>query len=71
MIKRFVLLALVLVVLVAAAACGSEEPAPEPSLHGLWRSYCNVLTPADDPDTFDPVTGGWPLRALLCRIYKT
>jgi hypothetical protein len=29
-----------------------------------------VLTPADDPELFDPVTGGWPMRALLCRIYK-
>jgi hypothetical protein len=24
----------------------------------------------DDPDTYDPVTGGWPLRALLCKAYK-
>jgi len=23
-----------------------------------------------DPETFDPVTGGWPLRALLCNVYK-
>jgi anaerobic selenocysteine-containing dehydrogenase len=47
-----------------------EQPAPEPSLHGLWRSNANVLTMGDDPDTYDPVTGGWPLRALLCKIYK-
>jgi thiosulfate reductase/polysulfide reductase chain A len=47
-----------------------EEPAREPWLHGLWESNANVLTMADDPDTFDPVTGGWPLRALLCKIYK-
>jgi hypothetical protein len=47
-----------------------EEPAREPSLHGLWTSNCNVLTNAEDFDTFDPVTGGWPLRALLCKIYK-
>jgi anaerobic selenocysteine-containing dehydrogenase len=47
-----------------------EEPYREPWLGGLWTSNANVLTPADDPDAFDPVTGGWPLRALLCKIYK-
>ena len=47
-----------------------EQPAAEPSLHGLWQSNCNVLTMGDDPDTYDPVTGGWPLRALLCKAYK-
>jgi anaerobic selenocysteine-containing dehydrogenase len=47
-----------------------EEPGREPWLGGLWTSNANVLTPADDPDTFDPITGGWPLRALLCKIYK-
>ena len=46
-----------------------EQPAPEPSLHGLWQSNCNVLT-LDDPDTCDPLTGGWSLRALLCKVYK-
>jgi anaerobic selenocysteine-containing dehydrogenase len=33
-----------------------EQPAPEPSLHGLWQSNCNVLTMGDDPDTYDPTT---------------
>ena len=47
-----------------------ELPHREPWLGGLWESNCNVLTPADDPDLFDPVTGGWPMRALLCKIYK-
>ena len=46
-----------------------EEPAQEPWLHGLWESNANVLT-MSDPKTFDPVTGGWPLRALLCKVYK-
>jgi thiosulfate reductase / polysulfide reductase chain A len=46
-----------------------EEPADEPWLHGGWSSNANVLT-ISDPDTFDPVTGGWPLRALLCKVYK-
>jgi anaerobic selenocysteine-containing dehydrogenase len=47
-----------------------EQPARIPWLGGLWESNCNVLTQGDDPDTFDQVTGGWPLRALLCKIYK-
>ena len=47
-----------------------ERPAREPWLGGLWESNANVLTSADDPDTFDQVTGGWPLRALLCKVYK-
>ncbi len=46
-----------------------EQPGREPWLHGLWQSNANVLT-MSDPDTFDPVTGGWPLRALLCKVYK-
>ena len=47
-----------------------EQPAREPWLQGLWESNANVLTMGSDPDTFDPVTGGWPLHALLCKIYK-
>ncbi|MCX8032263.1 MAG: molybdopterin-dependent oxidoreductase [Thermoleophilia bacterium] len=47
-----------------------ELPPREPWLGGLWESNANVLTWADDPETFDPVTGGWPLRALLCKVYK-
>ncbi|MDP2644279.1 MAG: molybdopterin-dependent oxidoreductase [Desulfobacterales bacterium] len=46
-----------------------EQPAEEPSLHGVWQSNANVLT-MTDPESFDPVTGGWPLRALLCKVYK-
>ena len=33
-----------------------ERPAREPWLGGLWESNANVLTIADDPDTFDQVT---------------
>lgn len=47
-----------------------ERPAREPWLDGLWESNANVLTMADDPDTFDQVTGGWTLRVLLCTVYK-
>jgi anaerobic selenocysteine-containing dehydrogenase len=46
-----------------------EQPAQEPWLHGLWESNGNVLT-MDDIETLDPTTGGWSLRALLCKVYK-
>ncbi len=46
-----------------------EMDGAEPSLHGLWESNANVLT-LDDPDSCDPLTGGWCNRALLCRVYK-
>jgi thiosulfate reductase/polysulfide reductase chain A len=46
-----------------------EQPAQEPWLHGMWLSNTNVLTP-NDPEVCDPLTGGWPLRALLCKVYK-
>jgi anaerobic selenocysteine-containing dehydrogenase len=46
-----------------------EEDGAEPSLYGVWKSNCNVLTD-DDPDICNPISGGWPLRALLCKVYK-
>ena len=46
-----------------------EVEGAEPSLHGVWKSNCNVLT-NDDPDICNPISGGWPLRTLLCRIYS-
>jgi anaerobic selenocysteine-containing dehydrogenase len=46
-----------------------EQPAEEPCLHGAWESNANVLT-MDGSEACDPITGGWPLRALLCRVYK-
>ena len=45
-----------------------EKPAAYPSLHGVFESNANVLCP-DDPDTLDPLTGGWQSRALLCKVY--
>ena len=45
-----------------------EEEGAEPSLHGVWESNCNVLTD-DDPDICNPISGGWPLRTLLCKVY--
>jgi anaerobic selenocysteine-containing dehydrogenase len=46
-----------------------EQPGQEPWLYGVWQSNANVLT-QDDPDACDPLTGGWPMRALLCKVYK-
>ena len=46
-----------------------ELPGEEPWLHGVWESNVNVLTD-DDPDRCNPITGGWPLRTALCKIYK-
>lgn len=45
-----------------------EDPGEEPSLHGVWKSNINILTD-DDPDHCNPINGGWPLRALLCKVY--
>jgi thiosulfate reductase / polysulfide reductase chain A len=46
-----------------------EEPGAEPSLHGVWKSNCNVLTD-DDPEVCNPISGGYPLRGLLCRVVR-
>jgi anaerobic selenocysteine-containing dehydrogenase len=46
-----------------------EEEGAEPSLHGVWKSNCNVLTD-DDPGICNPISGGWPLRTLICKVYK-
>jgi len=46
-----------------------EDPAEEPSLHGVFKSNANMLT-VDDPEYCDPLTGGWSCRALLCKVYK-
>jgi thiosulfate reductase/polysulfide reductase chain A len=47
-----------------------EVHGEEPYLHGLWESSVNVLT-LDDPDACDELVGGWALRALLCKVYKS
>lgn len=46
-----------------------ELPGEEPWLHGVWISNVNVLTD-DDPDHIDKALGSWPLRTMLCKIYK-
>lgn len=46
-----------------------EWPGEEPWLHGVWVSNINVVTD-DEPDHCDTALGSWPLRTMLCRIYK-
>jgi thiosulfate reductase/polysulfide reductase chain A len=46
-----------------------EDPGPEPSLYGVWKSNINAVID-DDPDKCDPACGSWPYRAMLCKIYK-
>ncbi len=47
-----------------------ELPGEEPWLHGVWESNINVVTD-DDPNCCNPISGGWPLRVLMCRVYGT
>lgn len=46
-----------------------EDPAPEPSLYGVWKSNINALLD-DHPDKCDSTCGSWPYKAFLCKIYK-
>jgi len=46
-----------------------EEPAEEPSLHGVWRSNVNAIL-NEGPDFRDPMTGAWVLRGVMCKVYK-
>lgn len=46
-----------------------ELPGEEPWLYGVWESNINVVT-SDDPEHCNKISGGWPLRAMLCKVYK-
>lgn len=46
-----------------------EMPGEEPWLHGVWESNVNVLTD-DAPDVCNKLTGAWPLKTALCKVYK-
>lgn len=46
-----------------------ETGSNEPDLYGVWGSNANVLT-LDEPDTCDELSGGWCVRALLCKVYS-
>lgn len=45
-----------------------ELPGEEPWLHGVWEVNANVLLD-DDPDICNPLTGGFPLKTALCKVY--
>ncbi len=45
-----------------------ELPGEEPWLHGVWEVNANVLL-NDDPDICNPLTGGFPLKTALCKVY--
>jgi hypothetical protein len=46
-----------------------ELPGEEPWLHGLWISNINICLD-DSPDVCNALTGAYPLRTALCKIYK-
>lgn len=46
-----------------------ELPGEEPWLYGVWESNINVVL-NDDPEVCNNITGGWPLKTALCKIYK-
>jgi anaerobic selenocysteine-containing dehydrogenase len=46
-----------------------EDPAEEPSLHGLWKSNLNAILP-DGPESCDAITGAWVLKGARCKVYK-
>jgi anaerobic selenocysteine-containing dehydrogenase len=46
-----------------------EWPGEEPWLHGAWISNINVVTD-DEPAHCDRTMGSWPLRTMLCKVYK-
>jgi anaerobic selenocysteine-containing dehydrogenase len=46
-----------------------ELPGEEPWLHGVWESNINVVLD-DDPEICNSLTGAWPLRTALCKVYK-
>ncbi len=45
-----------------------ELPGEEPWLHGAWESNINVVTD-DEPEHCNKLSGGWPLRTGLCKVY--
>jgi anaerobic selenocysteine-containing dehydrogenase len=46
-----------------------ELPGEEPWLHGVWESNINVVID-DNPEHCNRISGGWPMRGLLCKIYR-
>ena len=46
-----------------------EEEGAEPHLYGVFRSNANVLVD-EDPEICNQISGGFPTRGMLCRVYK-
>lgn len=46
-----------------------ELPGEEPWLHGVWESNVNILTD-DEPEHCNQISGIWPLKTALCKVYK-
>ncbi len=46
-----------------------ELPGEEPWLHGVWEVNINVVID-DDPKICNPLTGAFPLRTALCKVYR-
>lgn len=46
-----------------------ELPGEEPWLHGVWESNINVTTD-EAPEHCNRLSGGWPLKTGLCKVYK-
>jgi anaerobic selenocysteine-containing dehydrogenase len=46
-----------------------ELPGEEPWLHGAWESNIDVVT-SNDSEHCNKKSGGWPLRTLMCEVYR-
>jgi len=46
-----------------------EIPAEEQSLHGVFDVNIN-MDMNDDPEVCNQMTGSWPLKTALCKVYK-
>lgn len=46
-----------------------ELPGEDPWLHGVWISNINICLD-DDPEVCNTLTGAYPLKTALCKIYK-
>jgi anaerobic selenocysteine-containing dehydrogenase len=46
-----------------------ELPGEEPWLYGAWESNIDVVT-SNDPEHCNKKSGGWPLRTLMCKVYR-
>lgn len=46
-----------------------EEEGAEPNLYGVFRSNANILVD-EDPEICNQISGGYPTRGLLCKVYR-